>query len=344
MPAPVVPSPRALLAATTAHLRARGTRAEVTPGRGALLPCVHVIRKAAETDVTVIVPTRDRHDLLRRCLDSIAPAVARANGRILVLDNETSDPATLDYLAGLPSRHVAVMRITGPFNFARLNNIAVAASGGPHLCLLNDDVEARDADWLGEMLSRLADPTVGAVGALLSWPSGVVQHGGIVLGPAFRAAHAFHDRLDGDPGYGDLLRVAHDCSAVTAACLLTRRADWEAVGGMDEIAFPVNFNDVDYCLKLRAAGRRIVMTPHARLWHRESSSRGRDDRPDRAARYERELRMLRSRWGEALAADPFYSPVLSLDPVPYAALAWPPRDRRARTAQAPVPADMPDGF
>ncbi|RAI45005.1 glycosyltransferase family 2 protein [Rhodoplanes roseus] len=343
---PMLPpvSPRALVAATDAHLRARGIRAEVTASAGRLFPSVHVVRKVEASDVTVVIPTRDRHDLLRRCIESIEDAVAGANGRILVVDNDSSDPEAVRYLSNLSSRRVSVLHAPGPFNYARLNNLAVAASTSTQICLLNNDIEARDQDWLPEMLSRLADPGVGAVGALLVWPSGVVQHGGVVLGPGFRAAHAFTDRTEEDSGYADLLQVAHECSAVTAACLLTRRADWIAVGGLDEVFFPVNFNDVDYCLKLRARGRRVVLTPHARLLHRESASRGRDDRPDRAARYERELRMLRSRWGEVLAADPFYNPVLSLDPVPYSALAWPPRERHGRSATTPGPADVPDGF
>ena len=132
----------------------------------------------------------------------------------------------------------------------------------------------------------------------LTFPGGVVQHGGVVLGVNFGAAHAFTDRLLDDPGYLDLLRVAHECNAVTAACLLTRRADYLAVGGMDEARFGVAFNDVDYCLKQREAGKRIVFTPHARLVHAESASRGRDHRPDKRDRFERELAMLRARWGK----------------------------------------------
>ena len=143
----------------------------------------------------------------------------------------------------------------------------------------------RDDNWLDEMLSRIMEDNVGAVGALLLWPSGVVQHGGFVLGSslessmaALRVADAFNDRMDDDPGYCDLLQVAHECSAVTAACMLTRRSDYIDVGGMDEMRFPVHFNDVDYCLKLRALGRRIVFTPHARLVHHRSAVAGRSGR------------------------------------------------------------------
>lgn len=173
----------------------------------------------------------------------------------------------------------------------------------------------------------------------------------LVAGTAFvsraqqvAAAHAFNDRMDGDAGYGDLLRAAHECSAVTAACLLTRRRDFIDLGGMDEFRFPVNFNDVDYCLKLRAAGKRIVFTPHAKLLHRESASRGKDKDTDRKARFERELHNLRARWADVLAADPFYNPVLSLDPIPFSALAWPLRSMEPRRCDLPIPLAMPPGF
>ena len=187
-------------------------------------------------------------------------------------------------------------------------------------------------------------PHVGAVGALLLSPSGVVQHGGVVLGPRFAAAHTFTDRIDGDPGYGDLLRAAHECSAVTAACLLTRRRDYIEVGGMDEIRFPVNFNDVDYCLKLRALGKCIVLTPHAKLMHLKSASRGLDIKTHHEAHFERELASLRAKWGNALADDPYYSPMLSLDPIPFSALAWPARAMDARINRLPVATGIPSGF
>jgi GT2 family glycosyltransferase len=205
-------------------------------------------------------------------------------------------------------------------------------------------VEAISDDWLEEMLSRLMEPDVGAVGALLTYPGGIIQHGGVVLGVNFGATHAFTDRLFDDSGYLDLLRVAHECCAVTAACLVTRRADYLDVGGMDEARFGVAFNDVDYCLKLRENGKRIVFTPHARLIHAESASRGRDARPDKRDRFERELAMLRARWGESLLEDKTYSPQLSRDGVPYRALAWPPGPLRPR-ANAPQKArDLPPGF
>jgi GT2 family glycosyltransferase len=335
---------RLLGQATQAHLAARGMAAHATTQRGALLPAVRVSRRRSLDTLTIIIPVRNRMELLRSCLSSIAPAATAARARILVVDNDSSDPEMIAYLGTLKQDGVEVLEVPGAFNFARLNNIAVRACDSEQVLLLNNDIKALDAGWLEEMQGRLSEPDVGAVGALLLWPSGMVQHAGVVLGSSFAAAHIGNDRLANDFGYGNMLRVARECSAVTAACLLTRRRDYLAVDGLDEIAFPVNFNDVDYCLKLRSLGRRIVWTPHARLYHHESASRGFDRSGPNAARFERELRNLRNKWGESLIDDPYYHPALSLDPVPFSALAWPPRPRKARLNEQIRPLDLPPGL
>jgi hypothetical protein len=179
---------------------------------------------------------------------------------------------------------------------------------------------------------------------MLLWPNDVVQHGGVTLGPYFGAVHAFNDRVHDDPGYCDLLQVARECSAVTAACLVVRRADFLAVGGLDEALFPINFNDVDLCLKLRARGYRIIFTPHTALLHFESATRGAERTNFDQERAARELATLRARWGETVANDPFYSPLLNLDAMPFSGLAWPPRSYEARTRLTAPPRDIPPGF
>jgi GT2 family glycosyltransferase len=225
----------------------------------------------------------------------------------------------------------------GPFNYSHLNNVGVASAKGDVICLLNNDTEILDPDWLDELLSRLSDPTVGAVAPKLIWPNRMVQHGGIVLGPNFAASDAFNDCLDVDAGHGDLLRVAHEATALSAACMLVRRSDYIAAKGFDEIAFPVLFNDVDFCLKLRAMGKRNVFTPHTSLLHRESATRQRDSQYSQKSRFQRELKLLRGRWGDVLANDPLYSPYLNLDPYPFSALAWPPRPSCSRLNIVPKP-------
>ena len=333
-----------LMRATQEHMAARGVAAQVRSSRGVNLPACRVRRLTTRSPVSIIVPTRDREDLLRACLESIRPAAVRSNAEIIVADNDSSDLGILRYFDSLRSQGVRVVSIPGPFNYSQINNVASREAKGAYLCFLNNDVEALDAEWLEEMLSRVADPDVGAVGAKLLWPSSVVQHGGVALGVNFGAVHAFNDRLDNDPGYGDLLVVAHECSAVTAACMVTSREVFSSLGGFDEISFPVNFNDVDYCLKLRAAGRRVVFTPHARLIHRESASRGQDSTVDRQRRLGREIRRLRMKWGEALIADPFYSPLLGLDDPPFSALAWPTRSSQPRTSRGSAPLAVPLGL
>ncbi|MDA9543248.1 glycosyl transferase [Bradyrhizobium sp. CCBAU 45321] len=333
-----------LAAATQMHLDARAVSADVTPQQVNFFPAVRIGRAIPRQRVTVIIPTRDRLPLLRTCLDSIAPAVECCRADILVVDNDSVDPKTIAYLASMARRGVRTLKVEGPFNFARLNNQAAATLESDVLCLLNNDIEASSDDWLEEMLTRLAEPDVGAVGALLTWPGGVVQHGGVVLGMNFAATHAFTDRFGDDPGFLDQLLVAHECSAVTAACLTTRRSDYLAVGGMDESRFAVAFNDVDYCLRLRQAGKRIVFTPHAKLVHAESASRGADDRADRRGRFERELNLLRARWGEWLNEDPTYNPQLSRDGIPYSGLAWPPGPRAPRYNHLERARDVPLGF
>jgi O-antigen biosynthesis protein len=335
---------RTLATATRTHLDKRGVSAEVRFASNGLMPAVRVMRHVDGSMTTIIIPTRNHRQLLQKCIDSVQPAIQNRAVEVIVVDNDSSDVETLDYLRAIDGTKATVMRVSGPFNFSRLNNIAARAAKGDNLCLLNNDVQALDSDWLSEMLGRLVDPEVGAVGALLVWPTGVVQHGGVVLGSGFAAAHAFNDRLVDDVGYCDLLRIAHECSAVTAACLLTRRADFFAVGGLDELRFPINFNDVDYCLKLRAVGKRIVLTPHAKLLHLESASRGIDRTIDRWARCERELQNLRSKWGRALISDSYYNPTLSLDQIPFSALAWPPRNMAPRVIELPIPVSTPFGI
>jgi GT2 family glycosyltransferase len=334
----------ALMRAAEAHFNARRMPVRIHSAAGGAFPCLRLARAPAPGKVSILIPTRDRIDLLKPCIDSLFATVDLAQHEVIVLDNDSSARESLDYFESIAARGLRVFRVGGAFNFSAIVNAGAAVATGQHLLLLNNDVEALHKGWLDDMLGRMAEPDVGAVGAHLLWPSGVVQHGGVVLGPSLAAAHAFNDRIEGDPGYADLLLAAHECSAVTAACLLTPKALFDAEGGFDALNFPVNFNDVDYCLKLRAKGFRVVQTPHAKLTHRESASRGKDHAPDRALRTQRELRNLRAAWGDALVADPSYSPLLSLDPIPYSALAWPPRPAAPRQPGFPKRRVIPAGF
>lgn len=263
--------------------------------------------------VSVIIPTRDRSDLLEACLKGLFENTAPADLDVVVIDNESSEPATLALFSRYEkSGLIRRIPLPGAFNFSRACNIGVDFARHDLILLLNNDVEPIDYHWLEYLAGELDDPAVGAVGNLLLFPDGFVQHGGVTLGAGTVARHSFHfidPKSDSDRG---LLGQRRDMSAVTAACLLTRKDLWRRLGGMDEKKLTVAFNDVDYCLKLREAGFRIVWTPAAAMLHRESVSRGADDTPQKLERFAREERAMYERWSDTLKADPYYNPNLSL--------------------------------
>lgn len=264
--------------------------------------------------VSIIVPTRDQPELLRQCLDSVLARSRYPNYEILVVDNQSREADAVAYLEGIARvPRVRVLRYDAPFNFSAINNFAVAAARGEVVCLLNNDTEVISADWLETMLGHLVQPGVGVVGAKLLYPDGRVQHGGDAVGPGGCADH-FHSMLAGDaPGYCRRALVAQELSAVTAACLLTWKALYQRLGGLDEEHLKVAFNDVDYCLRVGDAGYRVIWTPHARLFHHESASRGQDSTPEKLRRTRAEADYVRKRWAQRMGHDPFYNPNLSYE-------------------------------
>lgn len=283
--------------------------------------------------VTVIIPTRDRADLLSACLDGLLGRTDHGELDIIVIDNDSKEDATRILLDRIEAEgHVRRLPMPGTFNFSRACNLGVDQARHDRILLLNNDVEPLERDWLGEMNAELDDPQVGAVGALLLYPDGFVQHAGVTLGAGSIARHSFHFHdPDGGEDYGLLAQRRH-VSAVTAACLLTRKSHWLQVGGMDEANLPVAFNDVDYCLKLRRAGLDIVWTPHARLVHRESVSRGRDDTVEKRLRFAGEEKVMFERWSEVIDNDPCYNPNCSLSAGDFV-LEAAPRDLSARSGR-----------
>jgi glycosyltransferase involved in cell wall biosynthesis len=261
---------------------------------------------------SIVICTRDHESLLRTAIDSICSKTTYPNYEIVVLDNGSRDPATLTYLDSISAQPgIKVIRDDSPFNYSRLNNTAVTHTRGQVLCLLNDDIEVLTPDWLEEMVSFAAQPDVGAVGARLWYPDGTLQHGGVIIGAGGVAGHA-HPRLPkGETGYFCRAVLQQELSAVTGACLVVRRDVFEEVGGLDE-QIAVAFNDVDLCLRIRAAGYRNIWTPFAELIHHESASRGYEDNPEKLARFQREIRFMQDRWGAALGSDPHYNPNLSM--------------------------------
>jgi GT2 family glycosyltransferase len=262
--------------------------------------------------VTLIVPTRDGHDVLKKCVDSIRERTTYPNYEILLVDNDSRCLKTRSHLEAFAEQGVRVLRYDAPFNFSAINNFAVREARGTVLGLINDDVEVINDGWLTELVSHALRPEIGCVGAKLYYPDDTIQHAGVVLGIGGIAGHS-HKYLDRNhDGYFGRLRIAHNVSAVTAAALVVRRQVWDEVGGLDERELSVAFNDVDFCLRVMAAGYRNLWTPHAELYHYESKSRGSDETPEKAARFRAEREVMLRRWGPLLERDPYYSPHLSL--------------------------------
>ncbi|HEX3550166.1 MAG TPA: glycosyltransferase family 2 protein, partial [Candidatus Elarobacter sp.] len=264
--------------------------------------------------VSILMPTRDHGDDVDRALASIfARAAAYPDFELLLIDNGSRDPASLAAFArwAAADARVRVVRYDVPFNFARINNFGAERTDGDYLLFLNNDTEVLTADWLAAMVEQAQRPSIGAVGAKLLYPDGTVQHAGVVTGIGGVAGHA-HKHADGaGGGYFNTLRTTNNYSAVTGACMMVRREAFVRAGGFDE-QLAVAFNDVDLCLKLRALGLYNVYLAHVQLIHHESRSRGYDDRPERAARFLAEGRVMQERWATAEREDPHYSAHLSL--------------------------------
>ncbi len=231
---------------------------------------------------------------------------------MLIVDNQSAEAETLAWFDAISAdSRVKVIRFDAPFNFSAINNAAARQAQGEVLCLLNNDTQVISPGWLEEMVSRLLQPRVGVVGAKLYYADGRVQHAGDAVGPGGLADH-LHSRLPGDaPGYCDRAVLAQALSAVTAACLVTRRDLYERLGGLNEADLAVAFNDVDYCLRVREAGWQVHFTPYAELYHLESVSRGKDDNPEKQARAAAEAAYMRKRWAQVLEHDLFYNPNLN---------------------------------
>ena len=263
--------------------------------------------------VSLIIPTRDNAALLEACVRSIRAHTRYPDYEILIIDNGSVEEATKRLFADLTQdAAVRVLPRPGPFNFSGLNNSAAREATGSILGLVNNDIEAIDEGWLDEMVALAARPDIGCVGARLIYPDGRLQHGGIILGLGGVAGHAHRFATGSEPGYLERLRAVQNVSAVTAACLLIRKEVFDQVGGLDE-SLTVAFNDVDFCIRVRAAGYLNLWTPFATLVHHESVSRGHDVTPAKARRFADEYAAMQRRWGAELLNDPYYSPHLSYD-------------------------------
>lgn len=284
--------------------------------------------------VSAIVPTRDQYNLLHACIEGLVNDTDYPELEIIVVDNQSNDSRTLEYLNQLLNRGIKVLRHPHPFNYSTINNLAANAATGEMICLVNNDIEIIEKTWLMEMVAQALRPGVGAVGAKLLWPNRMVQHGGVVVGVNGLAAHTGNNLEEGDPGYLAINQITRRQSAVTAACLLLRKSTFQMVDGLDERAFPVAFNDVDMCMRIRQHGLNIIWTAFAQLVHAESASRGKDQTPEKQARARREQQGFIDRWFDFLNDD-YYHPSLSHDYLssPYGCLRMPPAAKHPRSSK-----------
>lgn len=265
--------------------------------------------------VSIIIPTRDRLELVRVAVESVLHKTDYSHFEIIVVDNGSVESETLKWFEKVQQmdKRVRVLSDTGPFNYSRINNDAVLESNGELIVLLNNDVEVINRDWLREMVSLGLREDTGCVGAKLYYPNGHIQHAGVIIGLGGVAAHGHWMFSNNDHGYYGRLKVRQNYSAVTAACLLVKKSIFLEVGGLNEKELSVAFNDIDFSLKVRKAGHKNVWTPFAKLIHHESASRGYEDTPEKKARYKSESDFMRKSWNIESFCDPAYNPNLTLD-------------------------------
>ncbi|EGO6562936.1 glycosyltransferase family 2 protein [Enterococcus faecalis] len=269
----------------------------------------------SEKLVSIIIPTKNGYKDVQRCVSSIIEKTTYQNYEIIMADNGSTDPKMHELYAEfeqqLPGRFF-VESIDIPFNFSTINNRAAKKAHGEYLLFLNNDTEVITENWLTLMVSFAQQERIGCVGAKLLYPNNTVQHAGVILGLGGVAGHGHYGYPHGDLGYFGRLAINVNYSAVTAACLLMKKGDFDAVGGFEE-AFTVAFNDVDLCLKVQALGRDNVWLHEAELYHFESQTRGYDDKGKKKKRFEQEKVMMEEKWGPLIENDPFYNPNLTRD-------------------------------
>lgn len=299
----------------------RGRQATVTQGRypGLYDISYKIIREAL---VSIVIPTKNGYDDVKKCIDSIIETTTYKNYEIILADNGSDDPKMFSlfdhYQEVLKSRFKYVL-IDIPFNYSRINNLAVRHTSGEYVLFLNNDTSVITPTWIEEMLGFAQFPEIGCVGAKLWYFDDTIQHGGVVLGVGGVAGHSFLNARKNDPGYFSRLYTDYDYTAVTAACLMIRKEFFEAVGGFDE-KFEIAFNDIDFCIRVYESGKRNVWAHKAELYHYESKSRGYEDTEEKQRRFNGEIQHMIQRHEDILFADPAYNPNFDLNASPFTTL------------------------
>jgi len=303
------------------HLQRMDIDAEVTSEYPHLSIHRVIYPLPVEPLVTIVIPTKDGVDILQQCMDGIFNKTDYTNFEVIIVNNQSEKPETQEYFKELlHDKRVRIIDFDQPFNYSRINNIAVKEANGSVLALLNNDLEMINSDWLREMVSHAVRPEIGAVGARLFYPDGSVQHAGVLLGYKGRAGHMYRYAPRHWLGYWARGVLIQNLTAVTAACLVLRKEVYDSIGGFDEENFTITFNDVDLCLRIHEKGFRNLYTPYAELYHHESKTRG-------FMAFQSEEDYFSERWKPYIQYDSAYNPNLSLETEDFS-LAFPPRATR----------------
>ena len=263
--------------------------------------------------VSVLIPTRDRAELVRVCARGVLQETDYPSLEVLILDNDSQESETANLFDELSKDpRVRILSMPGAYNYARINNLGAAQATGEILVFMNNDIEVIGVGWLCEMVSHALRPDVGCVGAKLLYADRYLQHAGIVLQEGPMAMHVFRRMHANDLGHDAQLAGVRSYSAVTAACLAVRSAVFQEVGGFDEVRLQIAFNDVDLCLKVDEHGYRNICTPFEPMFHLEGASRSPNNTPEKRAQEKYEVKCLAQRWSDRFKDDPFSNPNIHL--------------------------------
>lgn len=306
------PSTPQMAAALRSAMQRRGMAGRVTPVEnrpGFLIARLH---PSEDWYTSILIATHDHPEKLQKCLASIFTLTQSGHFEVILVDHDSQrleTRAVIDFWLAKEPERFRCLHYAGIFNFSKINNFAASQAKGNLLVLLNNDTEVVSPDWLAEMAGYAGLPATGAVGAVLEYPDGRIQHGGIVMGVEDLVVHAFKDLPSHDPGYMGRLLVPNNFLAVTGACLMVRAEIYHALGGLHE-EFAVAGGDIDFCLRAIQNGLWNIVLPHVRLIHHESATRGFEDSYQKFSRLQQELELLRQHWPEFISYDPYYHPCL----------------------------------
>lgn len=296
------------LKALNEYFNINNINAHATPGPNPTTYRVNYNLPDIQPLVSIIIPTRDNAEFLKRCINSVLRKTSYQNFEIIIINNQTIEQESIDLFEKLQQNEsIRILSYDHPFNYSAINNFAMAHAKGNILCLLNDDTEVIAPEWLSVMVSYAINKRNGCIGAKLLYPNDTIQHAGVALGIGGVAGHVYLKYPRNHPGHYYRLKLTQNLSAVTGACLVIRKEVFIEARGLNEANLKVAFNDIDFCLKVRQLGYQNVWCPQALLYHHESLSRGYEDTPEKVKRFKQEVNYMKITWLSMLESDPYCS-------------------------------------